>query len=173
MRRLAGFFVLVALTSVPLLAQEESKVDVFGGYSYMHVSPGNGAEGANTNGWEAQATANLTEILGVTADFDGHYGDVFGIGGHDYNFLFGPTLFHRTEKVTPFAHVLFGGSHAGANGFSDTAFAWAIGGGLDWNIKPSIAVRIGQFDYLATHFAGTTQNNFRYSAGVVFRLGSQ
>ncbi len=173
MRKLAGFFILVVLTGVPSLAQDKSTVDVFGGYSYMHVSPGNGADGANTNGWEAQATANLTDILGVTADFDGHYGDVFGIGGHDYNFLFGPTLFYRYEKVTPFAHVLFGGSHAGSNGFSDTAFAWAIGGGLDWNVKSSIAVRLGQFDYLATHFANNTQNNFRYSAGIVFRFGGR
>ena len=73
-----------------------------------------GLPGANTNGWEAQATGNLSVYIGVTADFDGHYGSVFGVGGHDYNFLFGPTLSYRTDKVTGFAHLLFGGSHAGA-----------------------------------------------------------
>ena len=91
MQKLVGLLALVFLATALTLAQNNSKLDVFGGYSYLHVSPGNGLPGANTNGWEAQATGNLTDYLGVTADFDGHYGDVFGIGGHDYNFLFGPT----------------------------------------------------------------------------------
>ncbi len=173
MRKLVCLLALILAANGLALAQDDSKLDVFGGYSYMHVSPGSGLPGASTNGWEAQATGNLTDHLGATADFDGHYGDVFGIGGHDYNFLFGPTLFHRMDKVTPFAHLLFGGSHAGAAGFSETAFAWALGGGIDWNVRPTIAVRVGQLDYLSTHFASTTQNNFRYSAGVVFRFGGQ
>jgi len=162
MRKLVGLLALVLWATVPALAQANSQFDIFGGYSYLHVP------GANTNGWEAQATGNLSEYIGVTADFDGHYGN----GGHDYNFLFGPTLSYRTDKLTPFAHVLFGGSHAGARGFSDTAFAWALGGGLDWNWKKRLAIRLGQFDYLQTHFGSTTQNNFRYSAGVVFRVGT-
>ncbi len=164
---------LLFLITSSALAQTNSKADIFGGYSYMHVSPGSGLPGANTNGWEAQATGNLSEYIGATADFDGHYGDVFGVGGHDYNFLFGPTLTHRTEKFTPFAHVLFGVSHAGARGFSDTSFAWAIGGGADWNITNGLAIRLGQFDYLPTYFSKTTQNNFRYSTGIVLRLGSE
>ncbi len=172
MRKLVGLLALVFLTTAPVLAQDESKVDVFGGYSYLRVSPGGGAPGANTNGWEAQATVNLSGYLGVTADFDGHYGEVFGIGGHDYNFLFGPTVFHRMDKATAFAHILFGGSRAGGSGFSDTSFAWALGGGVDWNVKPAVAIRVGQIDYLPTYFGSNrTQNNFRYSAGVVFRFG--
>ncbi len=172
MRKLACFLVLVVSATVPVLAQNNSQFDVFGGYSYLHVSPGNGRPGANTNGWEGQVTGNLSEYIGVTADFDGHYGSVFGVNGHDYNFLFGPTLSYRSDKVTAFGHVLFGGSHAGASGFSDTAFAWALGGGLDWNWKERFAIRLAQVDYLPTYFGRTTQNNFRYSAGVVFRLGS-
>ncbi len=171
MRKLIGLLALFLLAALPALAQDNSKLDVFGGYSYMRVNPGGGVSGLNTNGWEAQATGNLNHWLGVTADFDGHYGDAFGIGGHDYNFLFGPTLSYRTEKLTPFGHVLFGASHAGAAGFSDTAFAWAIGGGVDWNVTKTLAVRLGQFDYLPTHFASNTQNNFRFSTGIVFRLG--
>ena len=161
MRKLVGLLALVLWATVPALAQANSQFDIFGGYSYLHVP------GANTNGWEAQATGNLSEYIGVTADFDGHYGN----GGHDYNFLFGPTLSYRTDKLTPFAHVLFGGSHAGAAGFSDTSFAWALGGGVDWNLEKRLAIRLGQFDYLPTYFGSTTQNNFRYSAGVVFRVG--
>jgi hypothetical protein len=171
MRKLVGLLALVLLATVSALAQNDSKLDVFGGYSYLHV-PATASPSQNTNGWEAQATINLTKYLGVTADFDGHYGDVFRMGGYDNNFLFDPTIFHRHDKVTGFAHLLFGGSRAGAHGFSETAFAWAIGGGVDWNLKKRLAIRLGQFDYLPTYFGSTTQNNFRYSAGVVFRLGS-
>ena len=172
MRKALCVFALGFLTTFPTFAQDQSTFDVFGGYSYLHVSPGNRFPGANTNGWEAQAVVNITEYVGVVADFDGHYSSVARLGSHDYNFLFGPTLFRRTNDFTPFAHMLFGGSHTGGNGFSATAFAWAIGGGFDWNVKPNVAVRLGQLDYLANHFAGTTQNNFRYSAGVVFRFGT-
>ena len=171
MRKLIGLFALVLLATFQALGQANSQFDIFGGYSYFHVSPGGGLPGASANGWEAQATGNLSENIGVTADFDGHYGSVFGSGGHDYNFLFGPTLSGRTDKVTGFLHLLFGVSHAGAAGFSDTAFAWAIGGGVDWNLKKRLAIRLGQFDYLPTYFGNTTQHNFRYSTGVVLRVG--
>jgi outer membrane protein with beta-barrel domain len=172
MRKLVGLLALVLWATIPAFAQDSSQFDIFGGYSYLHVSPGSGFPGANTNGWEAQATGNLNEYVGVTADFDGHYGSVFGVGGHDYKFLFGPTLSYRADKLTAFAHVLFGGSHVGSRGFSDTAFAWALGGGVDWNWKKRLAIRLGQFDYLPTYHGSTTQNNFRYSAGVVFRVGT-
>ena len=173
MRIVIGLLALVLLVPLHALAQANSQFDIFGGYSYLHVSPGSGLPGANTNGWEAQATGNLSEYVGVTADFDGHYGTVFGPGGHDHNFLFGPTLSYRTDRVTGFGHVLFGASHAGSSaGVSDTSFAWAIGGGVDWNFEKRFAIRVGQFDYLPTYFGHTTQHNFRYSAGVVFRVGT-
>jgi hypothetical protein len=53
---------------------------------------------------------------------------------------------------------------------SDSAFTMAFGGGLDYNLNRKFAVRVGQFDYLPTRFGGETQNNFRYSAGVVVRF---
>ena len=168
LRKLSLLVGLVLLTSLAANAQDFSdKAELFGGYSYMRTD----SPSFNLNGWELSGQYKVTDWLGGVADFDGHYGSVAGIGGHDYNFLFGPTLFRRSDYLTPFAHLLFGGSHAGGNEFSGTAFAWAIGGGFDWNIKPNVAVRLGQLDYLANHFAGTTQNNFRYSAGVVFRFG--
>ncbi len=172
MQKLIGLLALVVLAALQAPAQANSQFDIFGGYSLLHFSPGSGLPGANTNGWEAQATGNLSQYVGVTADFDGHYGDIFGVGGHGYNFLFGPTFSYRSDKFTAFAHALFGGSHVGARGSSDTAFAWAVGGGVDWNWTKRLAIRLGQFDYLPTYFGCTTQNNIRYSAGVVFRVGT-
>ena len=53
---------------------------------------------------------------------------------------------------------------------SDSGFSWALGGGVDYKFLPHIAIRVGQFDFLQTHISGDSQNNFRYSGGVVVRF---
>ena len=53
---------------------------------------------------------------------------------------------------------------------SESAFAMAFGGGLDYNLNKNFAVRVGQFDYLPTRFGDATQNNFRYSTGIVLKF---
>ena len=53
-------------------------------------------------------------------------------------------------------------------------FAMAPGVGLDWNVTHHVGLRLGQVDYLLTRMPTSTNqvtwNNFRYSAGVVFRF---
>ena len=53
---------------------------------------------------------------------------------------------------------------------SDSGFAWAAGGGLDVNASSHLAIRLGQFDFLQSHISNLTQNNFRYSVGIVFKF---
>ena len=111
-----------------------------------------------------------------------------------YSFLFGPTLTYRKGKFEPFVHTLFGVSHGSASasgtitggggilGFgtisgsgssSANEFAMALGGGVDVKVAKMLSIRLGQLDYFRTSFASDTQNNFRYSAGVVLHLGGQ
>jgi hypothetical protein len=56
---------------------------------------------------------------------------------------------------------------------TETAFAMALGGGVDVRVGGPFSVRLGQLDYLMTRFGDTRQNNFRFSAGVVIGLGSK
>jgi opacity protein-like surface antigen len=91
--------------------------------------------------------------------------------------MVGPRISYRNnEKVTPFAHVQFGGARAGGGGSSENAFAVALGGGVDAKINDNFAFRVAQFDYLLTRFDGPTsgttanQHNFRFSTGIVFRF---
>jgi hypothetical protein len=165
--------VILMLLAFPVMAaaQDTPKAEVFGGYSLLHT--GTGFVGSNASGWEGSASGNLNRWFGVTADFSGYYNHVAGIGVHDHNFLFGPTLSLRTPVFTPFGHALFGDSHVGGGGFSDNAFATAIGGGVDWNVNHLLALRLIQADYLMTRFASTTQNNGRFSVGVVFKFGGK
>ena len=160
--------VTLLLSSVLMAAQTDSKAEVFGGYSYLRVNPSGG--GFNTKGWEAALTGNINQTLGITADFDGHYGSPFGADGKIYNFLFGPKRKANGGKAAFVGNGLGGASHASANGFSDTAGAWDLGGGVDLNAGSGLGFRVAQLDYLGTHFSGETQHNLRLSTGLVFRF---
>jgi hypothetical protein len=48
---------------------------------------------------------------------------------------------------------------------SDTSFANAVGGGLDYRILGPLTVR-GQLDWITTRFYGDTQNGVRFSTGI-------
>jgi hypothetical protein len=52
---------------------------------------------------------------------------------------------------------------------TDTSFATAVGGGIDYKIIKPIAWRV-QGDYVQTRFFDTTQNNVRISTGIVLRF---
>jgi opacity protein-like surface antigen len=157
--------------------------DLFGGYSYFNNDGGD----VNGHGWEGAGTFHLNDWLGVTADFSGHYGGEeislisSSVDNNTHTFLFGPTVSYRGPKVTPFAHFLLGGARTSSEitifgvstSASDTAFAMAFGGGVDWHAGQNWSIRLGQFDYLPTWFGDGTQNNIRLSAGLVYRWGGQ
>jgi opacity protein-like surface antigen len=163
--------------------------NVFFGYSYYNTDLSS-IDRANTNGWEASVEGKVVPFLGFVADVDSHYGSQNfpicpvvppGGGGSgcssfnadvtERNFLFGPRVSFSVGKFRPFIEGLFGGAHVDANngGGSDTSFATALGGGLDYKIIKPLAWRF-QGDYVQTRFFGTTQNNVRLSTGIVFRF---
>jgi opacity protein-like surface antigen len=74
-------------------------------------------------------------------------------------------------KFRPFAEAMIGVGHVNVNsgGGSDTSFATALGGGLDYKIIRPVAWRL-QGDYVTTRFFGATQNNVRLSTGIVLRF---
>ena len=93
-----------------------------------------------------------------------------------FSYLSGPRINLRGHgKVTPFLQVLFGGARSIDNSPLN-AFAMTAGGGLDVKISEHFAIRPVQAEYCLTKFtdgASNRQNNFRYSAGVVFRFGTR
>ncbi len=169
MRRLVLALIVFAASSLAF-AQDVPKVELFAGYSYMNVNPTGLTSSLNTSGWEGAVNYNLNKSFGIVGDVSGHY---CCSGQSIHNFMVGPQFSYRTEKYTAFFHGLVGGSHAVGLSQTDTNLALAGGGGLDWNVKPSIAIRIFQLDYVGTHFLSNWQNNFRGSAGIVFRWGKR
>ena len=167
----AAFFLL---TSVPALAQDTPKAEVFGGYSFV---PDAGIEQV-LHGWNASVNGNINRWLGLKADFSGHYTAGNGLKVKLHVLTFGPQLSYRKkDKVVPFFHALFGGGWASAGyqhvEYSRTAFAMNIGGGLDWIAHKNCAVRVIQVDLLVTRFGPDASIDPRISAGIVFRLGTK
>ena len=148
----------ILCSSLPLAAQDFKRVEVFGGYQFAHAEPNE-----NGNGWNVAVTSNVSHSIGLTADFSGNYES----GSSLYTYMVGPTFALRTERVTPFAHALFGGAHADQL----NAFAMALGGGADVNAGDHFAIRLIQADWLMFRRAGVNSTaNARVSLGVVFRF---
>lgn len=169
MRKFCLLALLVLGFAVPGSAQD-SKVDIFGGYSYVRGGPGFGLPSGNASGWEATLSYNWKPWLSLNADIDGHY--CCDQTMHD--FLFGPQINLGHGKLKPFVHGLVGASHGTSGGvFSDTVRGFAVGGGLDVKASDRISVRIVQADYLGTRYLDATQNHFRLSVGLVFHFGKK
>jgi opacity protein-like surface antigen len=189
MRKLLLALVVIVLPVWAMAAKNEKapKGELFGGYSYLHTG------GQGFNGFDAQYTYNQNDWLGLTTDVSGAYAGqsvtVSGIGGasahmHSYTFLFGPTVSYRkSDKLVPFGRFLVGVAHGSSSAqtsilgqsinvsASDTGFGLAFGGGVDYELTNSWAIRPVQIDYVAANVGGGHANAFRYAAGFVFRLG--
>ncbi len=162
MRTFLTLFVLVGVFSLPVSAQDYPKGELFGGYQFTHLNPD-----INANGWNASITGNVNRWFGVTGDFSGAYKN----GGKFHTAMAGPVFsLRKSDIVTPFAHVLVGAAWV-SDGGTETAFATAIGGGLDVKVNEHVAVRLVQADWLLLHSGGVTdRKNARVSAGIVFRF---
>jgi hypothetical protein len=200
MRKFALTLVLLEIALCrPVLAQNLPSGEVFGGYSYLNVDVQSGVASStpiprqNANGWEVAAAFNVNPWLAVEGDFGGYYKDVsLGTGVpdlklHAYSYTGGPRFNYRARSATTFFHALLGGDNlsgsiSGVGSASQNSLAVAIGGGVEWKIKPQSrwAIR-GSADYVLTRhniahalgFSGPdlTQNNFRASVGVVYMFG--
>jgi hypothetical protein len=178
--------ILVIGFALPAKAQDATpRFEAYAGYDYMrdnatnditHVPP---SQSVNGNGGGGQLEFNVTRWLGVVGDLGGYAVARNGFATmHQISYLFGPRVNFRRGRVTPFAQVLLGAmwaSDAIVLG-SKTAFAMSAGGGIDVTVSRHFAVRPVQAEYFLTKFpdgADNRQNNFRYSAGIVFRFGGR
>jgi len=179
---------MLALFAGAAAAQGPGSGSVFFGYSYYNTDLSS-SDRANTNGWEATLEGKVFPHVGFVADFSNHYGSENFLPAYACpgslpclpppissanvavtNVLFGPRVYASVGRFRPFAEALFGAGHINANAAgSDTSFATALGGGLDYRIIRPVAWRF-QGDYVQTRFFGTTQNNLRLSTGIVIRF---
>jgi opacity protein-like surface antigen len=179
-------FSVVFLFSSFASAQVPTSGNVFFGYSYYNTDLSS-IDRANTNGYEATVEGKIFPFIGIVADFSDHYGSqnfpvgacpvsipncagTFNANVNVRNILFGPRVSVSVGRFRPFGEALFGAGHVNANAAgSDTSFATALGGGLDYRLIRLVAWRF-QGDYVQTRFFGTHQNNIRLSTGLVIHF---
>lgn len=175
MRKLLVIIAVLFIGAGSAAAQTTPKAEAFGGYSFVRLDGGTNL----SRGWHGSVAGNFNSYLGIVGDISGHYR---GFGGgasvNLHNFTFGPRLtFRSQDKLEAFTHATFGVARTGASAagltISESAFAFTFGGGVDIKWTERVAIRPVQLDYLVTRFGSSTQNNLRYSAGVVFRFGSR
>jgi hypothetical protein len=192
-RKLAGITAVFFAICGSAFAQIPSG-NVFIGYSFSRINSLAGTK--NLNGGEASFEAKFFPWIGIVADFSGGYGSyntgicavgrpgqcLFGpTSVRRFTYLFGPrvsvplrrfTLLHRSvplNRLTPFAHALFGVAQINDQGNTDTSFASAFGGGLDYKLIRGIAWR-AQADYVHTNFFSVSGYDLRLSTGIDFRF---
>ncbi|MGB8096046.1 MAG: OmpA family protein [Terracidiphilus sp.] len=180
------------------------RAELFLGYSYLRAVPtlATGNRLVWLNGGSTSIAFNFNRHLGLVADFGaytnsqmrftGTYTSTVNVNNSNVgvlSYLIGPRLsFRKNERVSPFVQALFGGVHANQVSLagctfsctllpSQNAFAMTAGGGLDLRVRPHLAIRIIQAEYLMTRFtsyttgSAATQNDMRLSAGIVIRMG--
>jgi hypothetical protein len=173
-------------------AQSIPAIDVFGGYSYLsfdfpaNPSAGTASQRLALNGYDFSASVGLFHHLSVEADFSGHSlnnCDNTTFNCTNFSYMFGPrfNLRDRSSRITGFVHALGGRDNStlayNGSSLSDTSLAFAGGGGIDYWLFRHIGIQLGPVDYMYTRhlndFGVPSQNNFRASAGVVFRFGGE
>ncbi len=193
MHRFFSSALIVLLFSTVLAAQIPTSGNVFVGYSYSRAQSvvSGFTNSANLNGWEGSLEGKVFPFVGIVADINGLYGSqevtvacppilncgptTVTVDAKLYSFLFGPRVSVSVGKFTPFAQALVGAAHVSNDqslvglSDSDTSFAYAVGGGIDYKLIPAVAWRF-QGDLVQTRFFSDTQDNFRFSTGIVLRF---
>ena len=146
---------------------------------------------------DLQGYNSFTDTFNVPASPAIPSGAHGSVSGNLFTYLFGPQLKFRGQHMEILTEALAGAAHSNVYGSafktlcqptatgcpgiksspSNNGWAMMIGGGIDFPINHTVSIRAAEFDYLLTRFgnffteANANQNNFRYTAGVVFNFG--
>lgn len=147
------------------------------------------SERVSHNGVTGEVVANVHRNVGLVANFSATFGSTnyldrltgqtYSARLSRYTMLFGPRFnLRNSSPVIPYAHALFGVARVNADfrdddftcpDTTDTAFAMAVGAGLDIKASDSIDIRPIQVDYLPVFFNNRREDNLRFSAGIKFK----
>jgi opacity protein-like surface antigen len=177
---------LLLLGTLPLEAQTP-RAEISGAYSFMHE---NNRSEDFAAGWVASAIGNVNTWIGVATEVGGNYRTCENcqrgpftsarFRGTDlhlrvYTFMGGPRFaFRAISAVTPFAQILFGGSHMSGgtqfDGALTTGFTYQPGAGVDINVTQKVGIRL-EGDYRVIRTSGEDNKESRFLLGVVLRYG--
>lgn len=179
---------LLLALAAPLAAAERQGTDLFAGYSFARLGDA-GRHGANL-----AAGFDLFGPVDGFVDASAHWGSSEGVDTDDLTLMAGPGVrFGKRGGTIVFARALAGIVRDRASiavldvdiSESRTGFGLVAGGGLDFRITRTLALR-AQGDYVlwdaggdevtcaaigCPEAGGGWESSFRASAGIVFRFG--
>jgi opacity protein-like surface antigen len=145
MKKLTLLSILLLTCGAMSFAQNDNKVELFGGYSYENINSGitgsdfpndtgtNPDRRFNGNGFNVAGTSYFTKRFGITADFSANFqsrNHVFDTEEAKsklslYNITAGPQFrFSNASRFTPFVHGLAGIAHRNLREtFTDTTMS--------------------------------------------------
>jgi opacity protein-like surface antigen len=169
----------------PISAAAAKTIDASLGYSYL-TRVDNYSNRTGLSGVDTSLTIGLHSRLAIRADLGyARAANVDGSARHSdvLSYLVGPVFYPMAHRhVVAYVHALAGAARVtgpvllNGGGFLNGAwvnhFSWAVGGGVEYWISDSMAVRTGA-DYLRTSYfeapsMTTGQNNIRTTVAVVY-----
>lgn len=192
MRLLVEFSIFALVLATPLLAQEApapaaevTPGDIAVGYSHLRLGF-SGKPAVELNGVDVAGTINMNQSWGATVDSSYVRAGRDVQSGHSSSVLsaFAGPVFTAAQKgnlrflIRPLVGMTLVDGSVPVNGVFfrgwQSRFSWAIGGGVEYVLSPSYAVRFNA-DYLRAHFMSSNaavgpQNGIRFSTNFVFRL---
>jgi hypothetical protein len=176
------------LGAAPLFAADTPQYEIAGAYAFARDT--DRAENFPA-GWAFAVTGNVNSWIGVAAEVGGNYADCKNcqrgpFASQDFrgtdlhirllSYLGGPRIaLHAVSAVTPFAQVLFGGTHMSGgtefDGALNTGFTYQPGGGVDVRVSPKAAIRL-EGDYRVVRTTGHNNKESRFLVGIVFTHGT-
>jgi len=176
MRVSVAVLILVVMCAGPAAAQSAPRVEVAGGYAFLHD------EDSTYNfpaGWVASVAARAASWFDAVAEASGSY-KTLSIPGDAptftvYSIMAGPRFrLARAARVGGFGQVLFGAARASTTvvGVSDTVrdFAYQPGAGIDVALRRHLAARL-EGDYRVVRAEGRNSKESRVLAAVVIGIG--
>jgi hypothetical protein len=165
------------------------------GMGYLRFTLPGPLQRINEYSWDAGFTRYYNERLGVTIDGRGYYGtayvynngtDVYTpaisqyavLGGPTYRFYLQPRYSISGRVMAGFVTGNFSGdangvptniTHLYNDGYTFGAEAALMG---EYNLSPGLGLRVSP-NYFATGFGSTVENNWGFTAGIVYRFGKQ
>ncbi len=164
-------FLGMLLFSIPSSAQFNGLLpsgNVYAGVSYGQLT--NVVNKQSYKGWNASFEDMpfvRFQHLGLVIDASGFYRKG---GVTQYNLLGGPRISTNMGKWRPFVQAMAGIRRLNSSGFTYSPLVIDVGAGLDYKLFfKNFSWRV-QGDYMHTHYASATQNDYRASTGIVWRF---
>ena len=120
MRKILALKFGIFLCSATLtLAQDYPKMETYLGYTFLRANSATNVPAFSTNGGGGQFDYNFNKWIGFVADLGAtHNGNIGGyhLDSTFTDYVFGPRIYLRYSRLTPFFHIMWGAMHASTSG---------------------------------------------------------